>query len=87
MASAIASQEEEQVQREKLEAETAKAIQNGALDTLQTRAGDAQSEFNEARDRYQKTAAKGGKCLFSQYPTASPTSNRRLTQAPKSFQP
>ena len=72
MASAISSQEEEQVQREKLEAETAKAIQNDALDTLKARAGDAQSEFNEARSRYQKTAAKGGKCLSSQSPTAAP---------------
>jgi hypothetical protein len=72
MASAIASQEEEQVQREKLEAETAKAIRNGALDALKARAGDAQSEFSEARNRYHKTAAKGGRCPFSRPLTASP---------------
>ena len=56
----MTTEEEDQIKREAAKAEAAKEIQNNTLDVLKARAEDTRSEFAEARDHFQKTAAKGG---------------------------
>ncbi|KAK3379009.1 hypothetical protein B0T24DRAFT_716666 [Lasiosphaeria ovina] len=55
----IAAEEQEQIEGQVIKAEFAEKKQANALDVLKSRVEDAQSEFTEAREQFQKTSSKG----------------------------
>lgn len=60
---ANAAEEQWHIKSQEAKAERAKETQENVLGVLKTRVEDAQSEFAESREQFQKTSSKGGKWL------------------------